>query len=126
VLAVPMHDGLEENPPSAGPVGSVDLELDGSMAAFVPAHRAMTWQLVDPQGEPVVRERYWLTFQAGEVRVCASCHGLSSTSQEGGGEAVQPPEALRQLLRFWKAQQVIFADDFESGGLGAWSASIGD
>ena len=38
------------------------------MAAFVPARRAMTWQLTDPAGAPVVRERYWLTFQPGEIR----------------------------------------------------------
>ena len=126
VLAVPMHDGVEENPLTLGPEGSVDLELDGSMAAFVPAHRAMTWQLVDPQGEPVVRERYWLTFQAGEVRVCASCHGLSSTSQAGGDEPTQPPEALRQLLRFWKSQQILFTDGFESGDLTAWAISVGE
>ncbi len=45
---------------------------------MIPARRAMSWHLTDPAGVPQVRERYWLTFQPGEIRVCASCHGLSS------------------------------------------------
>ena len=130
VLAVPMHDsvdqdGVEQNPPSDGPEGSVTLANDGSMAAFLPAHRAMTWQLTDPEGEPVVRERYWLTFQSGEVRVCASCHGLSSEDQAGQTEPTNPPEALRQLLQHWKNQVVVFGDGFESGDVSAWSSQVG-
>ncbi|MCA9728614.1 MAG: hypothetical protein KC729_13075, partial [Candidatus Eisenbacteria bacterium] len=39
VLAQPMHDGL--NPPyPEGPLGSVEIAIDGSAAAFVPARRA--------------------------------------------------------------------------------------
>lgn len=38
---------------------------------------ALSWQLTDPQGTPVARERYWVTFQPGEVRVCTSCHGIN-------------------------------------------------
>jgi len=34
--------------------------------------------ITDGAGTPVVRERYWLTFQPGEVRVCAACHGVGS------------------------------------------------
>ena len=48
-----------------------------------PARRAMSWQLTDGAGTGVVRERYWLTFQPGEVRVCAACHGLSELDQKG-------------------------------------------
>lgn len=125
VLAQVMHDPAVTNPPSTGAAGSVTLGLDGSMAAFVPARRALSWQLTDPQNEPVVRERYWLTFQPGEIRVCASCHGLSSLDQAGQTEPTNQPEALRQLLQFWKSQAPIFSDGFESGNTAGWSGSVG-
>jgi hypothetical protein len=83
---------------------SVRLGEDGSMAAFVPARRAMTWQLTDPSGNSVVRERYWLTFQPGEIRSCASCHGANRHDQLGNPPPENAPEALRSLLRAWKAQ----------------------
>ncbi len=40
--------------------------------------------------------------QPGEVRVCASFHGLNNISQAGGAEPVNTPEALLQLLESWK------------------------
>lgn len=123
VLARPMHD--VENPPTTGEAGSVTLGQDGSMAAFVPAQRALSWQLTSPTDEPVVRERYWLTFQPGEIRVCASCHGLNSEDQAGSLVPTNPPEALRTLLQFWQEQLPLFADGFESGDVGAWSSSVG-
>lgn len=103
VLAQVLHDPAVTNPPNpGGPPGSVRLGTDGSMAAFVPAHRAMTWQMTDPTGTPVVRERYWLTFQPGEIRVCTSCHGLSSADQLGRPVPTNPPEALRQVVRYYR------------------------
>jgi hypothetical protein len=108
VLAQYLHDpaALNANPrQDDDPVGSVEIAADGSMAAFVPARRAMTWQMIDDAGKGVVRERYWLTFQPGEVRVCASCHGLSEFDQKGNGHPQNPPEALRLLLENWKASQ---------------------
>jgi hypothetical protein len=103
VLAQVLHDPSVSNPPNpGGPPGSVRLGNDGSMAAFVPAHRALTWQMSDPAGTPVVRERYWLTFQPGEVRVCTSCHGLSSHDQAGRPDPVNAPEALRQVVRYYR------------------------
>ena len=106
VLARPLHHRRAENPPAPGaPPGSVALGTDGSMAALVPARRAMSWQLTDAEGEPVVRERYWLTFQPGEIRVCASCHGLNHRDQAGSSEPRNQPEALERLLRFWKSRQ---------------------
>jgi len=74
------------------------------VAAFVPARRALTWQLTDAGGQGVVRERYWLTFQPGEIRMCTSCHGPNSRDQEGKSVPANQPEALRSLLRFWKAE----------------------
>jgi hypothetical protein len=85
--------------------GSVQVAADGSIAAMVPARRAMSWQLADGVGTPVVRERYWLTFQPGEVRVCAACHGVNSKDQLGDAAPQNAPEALRALLRTWKGTQ---------------------
>ena len=103
ILAQTMHVGF--NPPTTGPTGSTTLANDGSMAAFVPASRALTWQLTDPIGDGVVRERYWVTFQPGEVRVCASCHGLNEQDQAGQTVPTNPPEALRILLDYWQTFQ---------------------
>jgi hypothetical protein len=107
VLAQPMHDSTAQmlNSAHAGtPAGSVTIAGDGSMAAFVPARRAMSWQMTDSAGTPVVRERLWVTFQPGEVRVCASCHGLNNADQAGGVAPVNTPDALFQLLQSWKSQ----------------------
>ncbi len=101
VLAQEMHAPNVTNPPTTGPAGSVVLAPDGSMAAFVPAQRALTWQLTDSAGVGVVRERYWLTFQPGEIRVCTSCHGLNELDQAGSTFPTNPPEALRSLLEWW-------------------------
>jgi hypothetical protein len=105
VLAQAMHDTAVSNPPTAGPQGSVALGLDGSMAAFVPAQRALTWQLTDDSGQGVVRERYWVTFQPGEIRVCTSCHGLNEHDQAGSNAPQNPPQALLTLLEFWQSNQ---------------------
>ena len=103
VLATQLHDAMIYNPkiPNS-PTGSTFIASDGSLAAFVPARRALTWQLTDETGKPVVRERLWLTFKAGEVRLCKSCHGITSTSQNGEDEPTNSPEALRYLLQYMK------------------------
>ena len=107
VLAQPMHDSTAQmlNSAHAGtPASSVTIASDGSMAAFVPARRAMSWQMTDSAGTPVVRERLWVTFQPGEVRVCASCHGLNNVDQADGAAPANTPDALYQLLQSWKSQ----------------------
>lgn len=108
VLAQYMHDPAAmtagaSTAPASGPPSSVSVASDGSVAAFVPARRAMTWQLTAPNATPVVRERYWLTFQPGEVRVCTSCHGLNSEDQAGHPVPTNTPAALTALLTSWKA-----------------------
>ena len=112
-LARPMHDGAANNPPNpnpSAPTGTIAIAADGSTAAFVPARRALSWAVTDdtltsPRTfTPVIHERYWLTFQPGEIRVCASCHGLSHTDQAGGGVPANDPQALLDLLNYWKAQ----------------------
>ncbi len=100
VIAQVMHDPALQNPSVPGaPDGSVKIAEDGSMAALVPARRALSWHLTDPTGVGVVRERYWLTFQPGEVRTCVSCHGLSTADQAGQPSQTHKPEALRLLLQ---------------------------
>jgi hypothetical protein len=108
VLARKLHDpaAVAANPPATvTPQGSVQVALDGSVAAFVPARRAMSWQLTDPNHVGVVRERYWLTFQPGEVRVCGSCHGANSKTQLDQAPPTNTPAALTALLQFWKGLQ---------------------
>jgi len=104
ILAVPMHDSIPFNPINAdGPEGSVKIAADGSMAALLPAGRAMTWQVTDDEGESVVAERFWVSFQPGEVRVCAVCHGLNERDQAGDPLPTNKPEALRNMLTHIKA-----------------------
>ncbi|MBK9603267.1 MAG: S-layer homology domain-containing protein [Anaerolineales bacterium] len=114
VLAQLLHDAgvaVVQPPNPDGPPSSVILGEDGSMAAFVPARRAMTWQLTDPAGVGVVRERVWVTFQPGEIRVCTSCHGVNERDQSGNPSPENQPQALLSLLEYWKvASNSLFAD----------------
>lgn len=101
IVAQPMDvSGNLPNP--TGPAGSVKIAADGSSAAFVPANRALSWQTTDPNGEPIVRERVWITLQPGEIRTCAGCHGENSRNQAGRSSPSNQPEALRELIRHWK------------------------
>jgi hypothetical protein len=101
VLAQPLHDPAATNPPLAGaPPGSVAIASDGSTAALVPARRALSWQLNDPNGTGVVRERYWVSFQPGEIRTCAACHGGGGSDQLGAPQPSNPPQALGGLLDY--------------------------
>ncbi len=98
------EEAFASNPPTTGPDGSVKIAPDGSMAAIVPAGRAITWQLADPQDTAVIRERYWLAFHPGEIRMCTSCHQVNERSQTGAAGPANSPEALRSLLAFWKSE----------------------
>lgn len=103
VLAQPWHDSLEDNPAPLGNIpGSAQLGPDGSFAVAVPTRRAMSWQTVDTNGTPIVRERYWVTFQPGEIRTCANCHGINTGNQLNQPKPSNKPEALRTFLRWWK------------------------
>lgn len=111
-LARPLHDAA--NPPADGVDGGVRVALDGSAAAFVPAQRALAWQLLSPQGDPVVRERVWTSTQPGEIRVCTSCHGINTADQAGKSPPQNTPQALIALLQWWKGEQAtLFHDSFE-------------
>ena len=101
VLAQPIT--VAANPANAsGPIGSVKIAADGSTAAFVPASRALTWQVTDNAGTGIVRERVWVTMQPGEIRTCSGCHGENTKNQAGQAVPQNKPEALRQLLQYWK------------------------
>lgn len=103
VIAQNMHEPAVDNPTTAQTLlSSVKIASDGSQAAIVPARRAMTWQLTDANGVGVVRERYWLTFQPGEIRTCVSCHGVNEKTQANGLVPMNTPLALVQLLGYWK------------------------
>lgn len=103
-LAQHLHDGMLQPLGGGAPPASVPLAADGSAAALVPAGRALTWQLVQSDGTPVVRERYWVTFAAGEVRVCTNCHGINTIDPVvRQPPPTNPPEALRELARWWQA-----------------------
>lgn len=95
-----MHSDGDANADS-GVLGGTQIGTDGSMAMIVPASRALTWQLTDPQGESVVRERYWLSFSAGEIRLCANCHGQNKIDQVGRVTPTNSPKALKALLTDW-------------------------
>ena len=101
--------------PDGLPDGSAAIAADGSVAALVPASRATSWQLTEHNGSPVVRERYWLSFQAGEIRSCTSCHGVNGTDQLGNTVATNSPAALRTLLETVKqsAPQISAASTFQ-------------
>lgn len=109
VIAQFLHDPAAVQANAALPAnvttGQMRVAADGSVAAFVPARRALTWQLTDATGTGVVRERYWITFQPGEIRTCPACHGLSDRDQAGNQAATNAPQALFTLLQQWKSQQ---------------------
>ena len=113
VLANWMNLGALNLPNPGGPTASVPIASDGSVAVLVPSQRALTWQSTAPNGTPVVRERFWLTAQPGEIRTCDGCHGVNTASQNGGVAATNSPLALRQLLVRWKQQTSEFRNGFE-------------
>jgi hypothetical protein len=111
VLATPLHEAAADNVvDSTGPPGSLKLGDDGSFAALVPARRALTWQLMGTNGvnvttNSIVKERFWVTFQPGEIRTCKNCHGINTADQAGAlGGPNNKPQALRDLLQYWRAQ----------------------
>jgi hypothetical protein len=117
-LAQFLHDpaALAANPPGPGlEPGSRLIGLDGSVAVFVPTRRALSWQMLDGDQQPIVRERFWLTLQPGEIRTCDGCHGVNTLSHDSQPKASNPPQALADLLAYWKSLTGnIFANGFET------------
>ena len=118
VLAQRMHDpaALAAQPVVAGvALGAAKIAADGSIAAFVPARRAMTWELARSTGEAVVRERYWITAQPGEIRACDGCHGVNRLDQAGHVASTNTPQALVDLLVWWRDHHdSIFKQGFDA------------
>jgi hypothetical protein len=105
VLATPLHEAAADNVSDPlGVQGSIKLADDGSFAALVPARRAMTHQLLGTNNESLVKERYWITYQPGEIRTCKSCHGINTADQAGNPPPLNKPQALYDLLEYWKIQ----------------------
>jgi hypothetical protein len=109
VLATPLHEPAADNVADTnGAVGTLKLGDDGSFAALVPARRAITWQLLGTNlfapTNSIVKERYWVTFQPGEIRTCKNCHGINTADQAGHSPPNNEPQALHDLLQYWKAQ----------------------
>ena len=107
VLTTALHDPAAENVPDpTGLPGSLKLGDDGSFAALLPARRAMTHHLLGTNGESIVKERYWITYQPGEIRTCKNCHGINTKDQAGNDPPMNKPQALRDLLQYWKSQNI--------------------
>jgi DNA-binding response OmpR family regulator len=51
-----------------------------------------------------VVERNWVSFAPGEIRSCPACHGINRQTQSGQAVPQNVPDALRVLLREWRAQ----------------------
>ncbi|MFO1349806.1 MAG: hypothetical protein U1F68_03645 [Gammaproteobacteria bacterium] len=114
LLARPLHDTPFKDLQVPGLAGAYPLFADGSAAVIVPANRALSWQTLAPDGTPVVRERLWVSFQPGEIRMCTSCHGLNSKDQAGHPKPTNSPLALKALLaRFNSGSGALFQDGFE-------------
>jgi hypothetical protein len=111
---------LRFNPAGGANPGAQIIAADGSVALFVPARRAMTWQSLSPAtasalapNTPVVRERYWIEYQPGEIRACDGCHGVNTINQAGLPAATNTPQALIDLLTWWRLHDDrIFSDGF--------------
>jgi hypothetical protein len=106
VVATPLHDTMALNVQTAGaPAGAVRIGDDGSVAAILPAAKAMTWELLadDAAKTSQVKERFWVTFQRGEIRTCTNCHGINTADQTGAPAPSNAPQALAALLAQWKA-----------------------
>jgi len=123
ILAVPMHALTNFNYASSHtnvPLGGTQLMPDGSQATFIPANRAVTWQLTGTNSnDSVVKERYWISFRPGEIRTCANCHGINTVDQMGRPAPTNAPLALRQLLRLWKTNSASAYSLTVSNGTGS-------
>jgi hypothetical protein len=113
-----LHDtaATSQNLPNpGGPQGSAPIFADGSTAMFVPTRRALSWQTTAADGTPVVRERFWLTVQPGEIRACDGCHGINRSGQAAQPAATNSPLALVALVQQWSAARggLMFADGLE-------------
>ena len=75
---------------------------DGSVAFIVAANRPTAWQTINSAapGSPVdrtdgvVRERYWIGFQPGEIRMCPACHGGLDADVAQNGKTFRELKAL--------------------------------
>ena len=80
----------------------------------------MTWQMMGTNvlaaTNSVVKERYWVTFQPGEIRTCKNCHGINTADQAGNPPPNNKPQALRDLLQYWRTQNTPIVGIQTNGG----------
>jgi len=55
-------------------LGEAPVHADGSFAARVPANTPLLWEVVDAQGNVLVKERFWNQVLPGQVQTCNGCH----------------------------------------------------
>jgi hypothetical protein len=113
--------GLWRLEPGAGAQGTVTLLHEAPSGAFRASvdsfgrivftnqnHLQRDQQSGDPKKgtDGVVLERFWLSFRPGEVRVCASCHGVSDKDHSSASfdQLKHPPAALAELLDHYLSQ----------------------
>jgi hypothetical protein len=90
-----------------------------SVARSAPHRRrsaAATRARFKADGTPAVRERYWLTFQPGEIRVCTNCHGVNTHDVFGVPIPSNPPAALRELVAWWRDEVLPVPEPGALGG----------
>lgn len=73
-------------------LGYVPIEPDGSVMARVPADVALSFEVLDAEGERIGRRHNnWLQLRPGEERHCQGCHSADSRVPHGG--RADPPPA---------------------------------
>ena len=101
-LAAGPSDGPTAHPPQLRAPGAPGQPLPPATAPTLAPHT------------PVVRDGYWLEYQPGELRGCDGCHGVNTTNQAGLPASSNTPQALIDLLNWWRLHDDrIFVDGFD-------------
>ena len=95
--------------------GVVPVEEDGSAHFKVPAGRNIFFQALDENFMEIQRERTYVNYKAGEVRLCTGCHGKSSTTPQAAGSDRHTPIAVNRPPSEPMVQP---CDLIENGGTG--------
>lgn len=78
-------------------VGEAPVWEDGSFAAVVSARTLILWELIDEDGNVLVRERALSELAPGEVRSCGGCHTPDNFEGRVSNMALQNPTNLTML-----------------------------
>ena len=94
---------------AARPLGTAQVEKDGSFYLRVPGDQPLKIELLDPAGHTVKKEAGWFWLRGGEQRVCVGCHAGPETAPENAVPAV--------LLRSTVAADMTQAQPTSSAGV---------